>query len=561
MTVRRVALPLLLALALVVACAPAAAPPPAAPAVAPGAPGAPAAPAAPAAPQPKKGGVLVFSASQPPDSIMPYKGGSIGEYIVFNGVYEGLVGWKLAPDLEVNEDYRSTYTIIPALADKWQVAADNRTHTFTMRQGAKWHDGQPVTVDDVLFSYGLLMDKANAYRGGTNLRDVESMEKVGADQLKIVLKAPAAEFLAGIGASNSAMFILPRHRADSLAAKEVVGSGPFKVKAMDFQSKAVYVRNDEYKAPGGGPYMDGAELVFGLDRSGQLAAIAARKIDFHVVGDKKQMEPILKAAPDLKTFTFFQTNGNHLYFRLDKKPFDDYRVRKAMDLAIDRQALVQALYFGEGVINPPAGSGHKKGWGIPQEELLKLPGYRQPKDADIAEAKRLLAEAGYADGLKTSIMTAIGRTSTPPIAEAIAGQFRAVGIDMTIQAADRAAYNKKEKDGDFEINAALAAGDLPDERMFAFFYSKGNTSFVNDPQLDALVERQSRTLDVAQRGRLHGEIQKLVYDKAYALGTVDPASFVLVQPWVHNITINRGAQPYPMDWSPIWLDADKIPQR
>src|SRR5439155_5651612 len=125
-------------------------------------------------------------------------------------------------------------------------------------------------------------------------------------------------------------------------------------------------------------------------------------------------------------------------------------VRQAIHLAIDRQDMVARLTYGIGKIDPPAMNGARQGWVIPQEELLTLPGYRQPKDKDLAEAKRLLTDAGYPNGFKAGLKFLSTNVGTPQGAELLSNQLKSINVSLELQPTEQAQFAQVQRDGGFD---------------------------------------------------------------------------------------------------------------
>jgi peptide/nickel transport system substrate-binding protein len=244
--------------------------------------------------------------------------------------------------------------------------------------------------------------------------------------------------------------------------------------------------------------------------------------------------------------------------KLDKPPFNDIRVRKAVHLAIDRDGLVKTVTFGAGAINPPGGLALSSG-AIPLEELRKLPGWRQPKDEDIAEAKRLLAEAGYPNGFKTTIITARDRTTAVPVLEATAPMLKAIGIDAEVGLLERAVFLTRQRDGDYDAQMDLIHSDPPTERLLTYYHSKGNLNKapINDPELDKLIDAIDSELDPKKADEILLRIQRMVLDKHYTIPTVELPSFAFWQAWLNNYNLSFSAQPYIPQWDNLWMDPEK----
>jgi len=257
------------------------------------------------------------------------------------------------------------------------------------------------------------------------------------------------------------------------------------------------------------------------------------------------------------------TYGDSLLMKLATPPFEDIRVRRAIHLAVDRQALVKAVAFDIGIINPPGMPGVKTGWAIPQEELLKLPGYRQPKEPDVAEAKRLLSEAGYPSGFKTSTLVNVGRSFTPRIAEGMAGQLRQIGVDMEIRVQPTAEWRKTTQDGQFETYMDFVADAVPANYQFTYLHSKGalNNMPINDARLDELIDKQATSLDAGEQKRAALDMQRLLIEKLYVIPTIEVGAFQVWQPWVRNYIYNIGTSEIvdQENAASMWLDVEKMP--
>ncbi|MFH1485764.1 MAG: ABC transporter substrate-binding protein, partial [Chloroflexota bacterium] len=194
----------------------------------------------------------------------------------------------------------------------------------------------------------------------------------------------------------------------------------------------------------------------------------------------------------------------------EREPWKDVRVRKAVDLVFDRQAALKVN--GRGYV----GSIFVRPWGMKTEDVLKLPGYRQPKDADIAEAKRLLAEAGYAQGFKTTILCQTGGPREQQ-AVVIKDQLAKIGIDAELVLIEYAILIDRAQRGAFDLltaNWTDNTGD-PDETLNTYYHSRAsrNYSRFNETEVDALIEKQARTIDETARKVILAEIEQKVTDR------------------------------------------------
>ncbi len=541
------------------ACAPAA--PPAAPAapVQPAAPASPAqpAPAAPAVPQPERGGTFQLAAAQGVDHMSYWKDGGVRASIGLTPVYEPLV----ALDYKPQEDWRENYRVVPNLAERWE-QPNPTTYVFSLRPGIKWHDGVDLTAQDVEWAYKSILDPKNAFRGSSNLRETDVIAATDQRTVRVTIKQPSATFLIQLADRNSV--IQPRHIVERGQKHEdvAVGTGPYKVASFDRQKGLELVRNDGYWQGGGKPYLDKVKIVWGLDVSGMTAAFQAKQNDVLKVTDKVQFDTLKRLSPQMGSQVFLRDIIDWVYMRVDRPPFSDVRVRQAVHLGIDRPQMVEALTFGLGIANPPAVNGGRKGWVISQEELKALPGWRQPKDPDLAEAKRLLGEAGFGQGLKFTTKYFPTHSVSSKEAEVAAQQLKRIGVEMELQPTEVGIFQKAFKEGEFETAIESAVQYAPERDWNNYLHSKGagNSFGIKDAEIDRLVEAQAGELDVAKRQQLFLAIQRLMLEKMYTIPLITHVGFTLWQPYVHGWIDNYAGQAANQVWDQLWVNVKDVPK-
>ncbi len=522
-----------------VACAPTpASPAPAAPA--PGAPAAPAAPVAPAAaPAPQRGGILAYASTTKVNSLHPFKLRGAVERRAGGPVYDSLLAFKYE-----NGSYEVNFDVEPWLAERWE-QPNPTTYVFYLRKGVKFHDGQPLSASDVVFTHEFIRDKANDFPIASLLASVQRTEKVDDFTVRITAKEPTPFLLQRL--ADQSMFILPKHvveRGDDLA-KVAMGTGPFKVKSFDADSKSEYVRNPDFWQAGK-PYLDGLIVHWTLDESTRLAAFIAREIELWAAPDKKQTDTVVQTVRDVQVQRVTPVYGDALVMPLDRPPFNDVRVRRALHLALDREALIKTAGQGEGIINPPGMPGHKEGYAIPPAELMKLPGYRQPKDQDLAEAKRLLAEAGFPDGLKTTLLYDRRRSTESRLAEPLAGAVRRGGFDIELGGRDRPEYVKALRERSYQIALDFTADMEINSRQYPYLHSKGsqNTMGLADPKLDAILDGLEVAMEKSAQKRLALELQQYLLETLYHIPTIEMPAYQVQQPWVRGFLSDQAVSAF-----------------
>jgi len=449
--------------------------------------------------------------------------------------------------------------VVPYLAERWE-QPDETTYIFRLRKGVRWHDGKSFTADDVVFSLNYLRDLKNACVKRGNLAGVKSIEKVDAMTVKLTTDGPMASLLGNL--AQREIVIFPKHVHDAgrlfKDASSVVGTGPMRLKSFDRNDKIVYEAFQHYW--GGRPHLDGIAAYFIREPQSRLAGFIAKRLDLLSVADKKQNDAAVSQVPGAISDGFSSSNGYSIYMRVDRPPLNDVRVRRAIHLALNRHDMVKALSFGVGKILPPAVSAISS-WAIPEEELLKLPGYRLPKDKDIAEAKRLLKDAGLGDGLTFSIQ-AVSVWQNPRIAEVAAKQLKDIGITVKLDFIDAGQYFANQRKGEFQALLNGMSTEYPDAGLYQYYYSKdgGNPARIADPELDRLIDSQHRTLDKEKRHKLIRQIQEYLLEKMYVVPTVEFGFYWIMHPYVHNLVNSRALGTVFYRAADLWLD-ERAPKR
>ena len=505
-----------------------------------------------------RGGTFAFGARGGAQHLNWYQEGGGAAGVTFGPIFEGLVSFEYAP----GKDYRQDLRVIPAIAESWQ-RTDDTTYVFKIRQNAYWHDGDQVTANDVVFTYNYVRDPKNTVALGSSLASIDKLEAPDPFTLRMTTKGVAPNLLRDL--SERSLVILPKHVADKGTRFEDsgVGSGPFKLEKYDRAGGATYVRNDKYWLPDS-PYIDRLKINWPLDNSALLAAFATGQNDVLQIQDQPQLDAAKAIKPDLQYGEYVGDNEDAFYMRVDRKPFNDIRVRRAIHLGTDRQNVLNILMGGKGVLNPPAMNGARTGWVIPQDELVKLPGYRAPKEQDIAEAKRLLAEAGYLQGLKFNMKFNQTHTRAPKLSEVLSAQLKQVGVDAVLSPVERASFFRDQKDGNFDAYVDTIGRFEPVANWRAQFHSgpsgSQNGGMINDTDLDALLDQFDKNLNEEEQKRLYIQIQRLLLDKVYAVSTVAPINFAAWQPWVRDYVFNAAGQSYPLNYQTLKLDLNRVPK-
>jgi peptide/nickel transport system substrate-binding protein len=318
-----------------------------------------------------------------------------------------------------NIDYKETVpeNIIGDLAESWEVSEDGKTITFKLHQGVKWHDGIPFTAEDVVYSLDKMTD-VNRSVIADMFPAYQSSEMIDDYTVKVHLKYPSAGFM--IALAEGEAVIQAKHLAgtDPQTAEFMIGTGPFVLEDYLLRIHLKYKRNPDYwkKDQYGNqlPYMDGL-IIYWADNKVVNEMLVGRRIDLRSptagASTVSTYEYLTEGAPELLWQKMDLSDCSVIYLNTEHPPLDDVRVRRAMGLLIDEESLIIGFSgdarFGIidiGLLSPSLG--------LPKEEVVKLMGWDRPIEDRAPEAQRLMAEAGYPDGFKLNILTLGAPTMT-----------------------------------------------------------------------------------------------------------------------------------------------------
>lgn len=512
-----------------------------------GAPGGSPTPAAAAAPQAavKRGGTVNIAFSVDPSHFDPHRGTTAQNFV--SVVYDGLTQFKTGSDVPTG-----THILQPALAERWVISPDGKTYTFSLRRGVRFQDvapisGRELTSDDVVFSFERIL----AVTAENIRRDlfavITSVEAVDKYTVRFTLSQPFAPLLANLGTVFGS--ILPR--ADLDFKRVAIGTGPFVLSEVQRRSKYVYTKNPSYWSMGLDgkplPYLDGFTQLIIPDEGARLSALRAGQLDFTDLLVDNLAQELLRSDRALVSERFPGNFSVMTRINVKEKPLDDLRVRQAMSLAIDRQAIANALGGGTGAVNGPIPAALTD-WAVP---VADLPNFKP----DIAKARALLADAGFASGLRLTAILQRSPQNRTIMLEAIQAQLKEVGIDLRLQFVEPAELQKRRVDRNFQLlGDNLTPSPEPDTYTWIEYHSKsaGNVGNYNDPALDALLDKARMTIDAAERKKILRDAQTRLADLQFILTTGDPIFHSVFHPHVKGFRFSYVNQRIPM--KNVWID-------
>ena len=409
-----------------------------------------------------------------------------------------------------------------SLAESWSASPDGLSYEFVLRQGVRFHNGDPLTADDVKFSF----ERYKGAASSTFKARVAGVEVVDPHRVRFRLKQPWPDFMTFFGTpATGAAWIVPKKYIEKVGddgfKKAPVGAGPYKFVSFNPGVELVLEAYEQYwrKPP------SVKRLVFKVvpDEATRLAMLKRSEADI-AYSIRGELADEIKRTPGL---TLKATGGAFtewvaLIDQWDpKSPWADRRVRLAANHAIDRQAINQAEYLGLGKMTGSIiPSGFEFAWPAP------LYAY------DPQKAKRLLAEAGYPNGFDAGQIAA--DMVYAPLAEHVGNQLQNVGIRVKIRPMERAAIIKasqEKKLKNLHRQGSAAFGNAA-TRIEAFIVTEGMFAYGGYPDIDGLFREQAGELDRKKREAILHKIQQLVHEKAMYLPLFEPAFLVGVGPRV-----------------------------
>jgi peptide/nickel transport system substrate-binding protein len=460
---------------------------------------------------PKRGGILNSMIIEDPPGFSIHESATVSTVWPMMPCYSNLV---LFDQLKAHE---TLDTVVPELAERWSWQDNHRNLVFFLRKNVRWHDGQPFTSKDVKYTFDVVREAKDA---PAKLRlsprkdwfaNVEAIEAADPHTVVFRLKRPQPALLLMLAAGY--MPVYPAHVPVADLRQRCVGTGPFKLKEYQRGQLVELERNPDYFMPNR-PYLDGIRYLIITERGTRLAALQSGRLDAFAPLEmtKLMSETVKKAQPSLVVSETGQMGSDNVVINHKRPPFDNLQIRRAVSLAMDRSASVQAVRHGGAVVGAafmpkPWGS-----WSLLDKDLRALPGYRGAAQ-DKAEARRLLTAAGYGPGKPLRVEMV---TRTIPVyldlASFVLDELRQVGVEVTLKQLDTAAWFPALARRDYTIGANLTAPAVDDPDVYLYEnYKCGTSRNYTDycsEEVDRLIDLQSQELDRDKRLKLVWEIQR-----------------------------------------------------
>jgi len=443
----------------------------------------------PVAPAIVPGGILRAALTGEPDTLDPATSTIYTGAQVYDNIFSKLI------DIDERNQFYGV------LATAWKQTSPT-TWVFDLRDGVTFHNGEPFTSADVVYTFERILDPATA-SGYSPLFDViDTVEATSPTQVTFTLKSPFGPFLTNV--ANNGQIVNQKAVEAADPAREPVGTGPFKFVEWVQGDHITLERNPGYFKDGR-PYLDGVEFRFLPVDQSRIESLRAGELDWVDAVPLQQLST-LSTDPAFRYVTS-PTAGipDFLALNTAKAPFDDPNVRAAIALAVDKTQIRDIAYFGAGEVGSmevPSGSP----WFGGDDPYAAGP--------DVEAARAKLAEAGVTGTLTINYLGLPQYPELLKTGEVVREQLKAVGVDLVIEPVDVSVWFDRFVSGDYEMTSAYQERTLDPDNFYALVLRSGgsiNTTGYSDPDFDALVEQARTETDEGTRKDLYEQIRAKVW--------------------------------------------------
>jgi peptide/nickel transport system substrate-binding protein len=446
---------------------------------------------------PTKGGALRLATQAPTAAINPLTISDAGGLCMLAQTGEFLAF-----------DDNQALALKPMLATSWTPKKNGTIWTFKLRSGVKFHDGSPLTADDVVYTIQQLADPKNASNALSTFAGVlkpAGVVKVDSGTVEFHLEAANGNFPYLVSSDNYNAVIVPKGTDFAKWQSTFIGTGPFKLKSYTQNVSAEFVANPDYW--GGAPHLDSTTFNFYASQQPQILALQGGQVDGIVQFVVQGAQSLLNNS-QFNIIKLKSANHRELSMRNDQAPFTDPRVRQAIALSLDRPGMVKALldsYGDLGNDSPFAPKFPSTDTSVPQRAL------------DIAKAKALLSAAGHPSGFSTTLTTEEYQ-EIPQLAQVIAEAATKIGVNIKLKVENQTNYYGKATYGNSDwLDATMSLVDYGDRGVPNVFLeaplSSGgpwNAAHFKNPTYDSLVKQYVASVDLQTQKQLAGKIETLL---------------------------------------------------
>jgi len=410
----------------------------------------------------------------------------------------------------------------PWLASDYKMSDDKLTYTITLRKGVKFSDGKPLTAADVKFSIDEDTKTGGDGWGFINAA-IDTVTAVDDSTVEVKLKYPWAPLLADLSLFSNA--IIPENYGGKTSEefyKAPVGTGPFTWGEWKQGQSVKVVKNPDYW--GDKPHLDSVTWTVVPDANTRKLQLQGGQIDIDDTPDWSSFSS-MKNMPGINAQTFESTRMDYLSLNEQRPPFQDVHVRRAIAYAVDRDAMVKAVLYGNGT---------------PATSLLSPGTPFFSKNAggatfDVAKAKEEMAQSSVPQGFSTHLLIASGNPDQASVAQIMQSELKEIGIDLQITQLDPTANKQARLKADFDMAMQAWTMDIPDPDEWTSFAvdpeggSHSSFTYYNNPDVVALNKQAQQEIDESKRADLYEQLQQKTSEDAYL-------TYLYYSPYVYAMT-------------------------
>ncbi|WP_203333735.1 ABC transporter substrate-binding protein [Planococcus beigongshangi] len=463
--------------------------------------------------------VLKIANDQEPAGLDPHKTPAHSSVRIYSQVYSGLV--QLDEKMNLEGD----------LAESWE-QPDDQSYVFKLREGVTFHNDREMTAEDVKYSFERILDEETASHIASYFANVESIEVLGDYEIQFNLTAPDATFLSNL--TNASAVVVAQEVVEENGGdlqQVAVGTGPFKFQEWVPDNQVVLVKNENYYEEGL-PKLDEVIYFTMKDEAARMSAIRTGEVDLTSLTAKSAS--LLENEENLDIKNYQSLEYSYVGFNVNSELLSDVKVRQALSLATNREAVADIVWNGDAVVSGPVAPSMGD-WAI---DVTAHELYAN----DIEKAKQLLEEAGYPDGFEITITTASTYPDMVNTAQVLQQQWAEIGVDAEISQIEWGAYIDTWSNTSADVLIGRnGSGTDPDRALQYFFHTDGSANVwgFSDEEFDQLTETGETTLEQADRKEIYTEAQEVLLNLSPNLFLVSPMSYVAASKSVEGFT------PYP----------------
>lgn len=440
---------------------------------------------------------IVVRVNDDPDFLDPHKATASISYQMILNIFEGL----MAPETDGS--------LKEGIAESYEIAEDGLTYTFKIRPGVKFHNGDDVTIEDIQYSFDRLMGKSGGEKMSNNFDNVASTAALDANTFVITLKEPNSNFLYSLTARQSA--IIPKSN-EGKHNESPIGTGPFAYVKYSPGTNLVLKKNENYWKEGL-PYLDKVTFTFQSDDQAAIMSLMANEVDLTSVPWQRISE--VEGSYNLS----HQNNNSALIvtFNESKAPFDNVKVRQAINYAISKPDIIDSIFEGYAV---PLGSNMSPAMGDYQKT-----GLEKMYTHDVEKAKALLAEAGYPDGFKTKITVSSHNDMYSNIAQIVVANLKEIGVDVEIEVVewgiwlDRVYFGRDYQMTTIDLTGRASAYEILNDYISI---NDGENFFLfKDAEYDQIMTDVLKETDQAKQIAYYHRAQEILAEQSPAVYIAD----------------------------------------